>query len=110
MLELLERQERLTVNQWKLVSAAILGGALGSLAVVLDGFALGVASASRQLAYAQSPLIHQSIGAGTVRGAISGAGWPIASAGGGLSLLRCWRDGGDDRQASEGAARWRCGL
>jgi hypothetical protein len=25
MLELLERQERLTVNQWKVVSAAILG-------------------------------------------------------------------------------------
>jgi hypothetical protein len=32
MLELLERQERLTVNQWKLIFVAILGGALGSLA------------------------------------------------------------------------------
>jgi len=70
MLELLERQERLTVNQWKVVFAAILGGALGLLAFFLDGFALGSASVSQHLTYAQSPLIHQSIGAGTVLGAI----------------------------------------
>ena len=28
MLELLERQQRLTVNQWKIISAAILGDML----------------------------------------------------------------------------------
>jgi hypothetical protein len=44
MLELLEKQERLTVNQWKVVSPAILGGALGSLAFLLPSFALGVSS------------------------------------------------------------------
>jgi hypothetical protein len=32
MLELLERQERLTVNQWKVIAAAIIGVVLGSLA------------------------------------------------------------------------------
>jgi putative MFS transporter len=70
MLELLERQERLTVNQWKLISAVILGGALGSSVSLLSGFALGSASVSQHLAYAQSPLIHQSSGVGTVLGAI----------------------------------------
>ena len=70
MLELLERQERLTVNQWKVVSAAILGGGLGSLAFFSSSFALGVASASGHLAHAQSPLIHLSTGVGTVLGAI----------------------------------------
>ena len=70
MLELLERQERLTVNQWKLVSAAILGGALGLLALYSASFALGLASASRHLTHGESALIHQSTGAGTVIGAI----------------------------------------
>jgi MFS family permease len=70
MLELLEKQERLTVNQWKLISAAVLGGALGSLAFFLPGFALGAASVTRHLTYTHSPLIHQSTGVGTVLGAI----------------------------------------
>jgi MFS family permease len=70
MLDLLERQERLTVNQWKVVTAAILGGALGSLAFLLPSFALGVASALRHLTYARSPLIHLSTGVGTVLGGI----------------------------------------
>ena len=48
MLELLERQQQLTVNQWKVISGVILGSALGLLAFYLDSFALGVASASRK--------------------------------------------------------------
>ena len=70
MLDLLERQERLTVNQWKVVTAAILGGALGSLAFLLPSFALGVVSALRHLTYARSPLIHLSTGVGIVLGGI----------------------------------------
>jgi MFS transporter, putative metabolite:H+ symporter len=70
MLDLLERQERLTVNQWKVVTVAILGGALGSLAFLLPSFAVGVASALRHLTYARSPLIHLSTGVGTILGGI----------------------------------------
>ena len=54
MLELLERQERLTVNQWKMIAAAIIGVALGSLAFFFANFALGVVSASQHLTYGQS--------------------------------------------------------
>jgi putative MFS transporter len=64
----LEQQERLTLNQWKIISVAILGGTLGSLAFFLDSFALGAASASRHLTYAQSPLIRLSVGVGSVLG------------------------------------------
>ena len=70
MWELLERQERLTGNQWKVIAAAILGVALGSLAFFLAGFGLGFASASQHSGYAQSPLIHLSTGSGSVLGPV----------------------------------------
>ena len=70
MLELLERQERLTVNQWKLIFVAILGGALGSLAFFLDSFTLGFTSASRHLTSTQSSLINLVTGVGSVLGAV----------------------------------------
>ena len=44
MLELLERQERLTVNQWKIISAAILGDMLD----FFDFFLIGAHSSSQQ--------------------------------------------------------------
>ena len=70
MWELLERQERLTGNQWKVIAAAILGVALGSLAFFLASFGLGFASASRHVGYAQSPLIQLSAGSGSVLGPV----------------------------------------
>ena len=70
MLELLERQERLTVNQWKLIFVAILGGALGSLAFFLDSFTLGFTRASRHLTSTQSSLINLVTGVGSVLGAV----------------------------------------
>jgi putative MFS transporter len=70
MLELLERQERLTVNQWKAIVAAIIGVVLGSLAFFFASFALGVASASQHLTYAQSPLIQLVVGGGSVLGSL----------------------------------------
>ena len=40
MLELLERQKRLTVNQWKIISAAILGDMLDFFDFFLIGYVL----------------------------------------------------------------------
>ncbi len=40
MLELLERQQRLTVNQWKIISAAILGDMLDFFDFFLIGYVL----------------------------------------------------------------------
>jgi hypothetical protein len=62
------------------VTAAILGGALGSLAFLLPSFALGVASALRHLTYARSTLIPLSTGVGTVLGASSSTRGRAASA------------------------------
>jgi MFS transporter, putative metabolite:H+ symporter len=70
MWELLERQERLTSHQWKIIAAAILGVALGSLTFFLASFGLGFARASQHLGYAQSPLIQLSAGSGGVLGPI----------------------------------------
>jgi MFS transporter, putative metabolite:H+ symporter len=70
VLERLERQRRLIVTQWKVVSAAILGGTLGSLSVFLDGFALGLFSASHDLSSAQSSSVPLWMAAGIVLGAI----------------------------------------
>jgi putative MFS transporter len=79
MLELLEGQQRLTANQWKLISAAILGIALGSLAFFLANFTLGFAS--QHLTYAQSPLIQLSVGGSSVLGP---AVW------GWMAAIRAW--------------------
>ena len=70
MLELLERQERLTRNQWKLIAVVVLGGLLGSLAFFLDSFTLGLFSTSRHLTPAQYPLVHQFTEVGALLGAV----------------------------------------
>ena len=70
MLELLETQERLTLNQWKMIAAAILGGALGLSLFFLASFALGFTNASRNLADPRSPLIQLLIGGSSVVGPV----------------------------------------
>jgi MFS transporter, putative metabolite:H+ symporter len=69
MLELLERQTRLTVNQWKIVVAAILGDMLDFFDYYLIGFVLAFVVGGWHLTYGQSAMILLSAGIGAVPGA-----------------------------------------
>jgi MFS transporter, putative metabolite:H+ symporter len=53
MLELLERQKRLTVNQWKIISAAILGDLLDFFDFFLIGYVLAFIVGDWKLTYLQ---------------------------------------------------------
>jgi len=70
MLELLERQERLTVNQWKIISAAILGDMLDFFDYGLIAFALAFIVGQWKLTYGQSAMILLAAGIGAVPGAL----------------------------------------
>ena len=69
MLDLLERQTRLTGNQWKIISAAILGDMLDFFDFFLIGFVLAFIVGSWHLTYGQSACILLSAGIGAVPGA-----------------------------------------
>lgn len=69
MLEHLERQKRLTANQWKIVTAAILGDMLDFFDYFLIGFVLAFVVGGWHLTYGQSALILLSAGIGAVPGA-----------------------------------------
>src|SRR5271168_2458987 len=69
MLEALERQQHLTANQWKIVSAAILGDMLDFFDFFLIGFVLAFIVGAWHLTYAQSAWILLSAGIGAVPGA-----------------------------------------
>src|SRR6478735_12759952 len=69
MLERLERQEKLTTNQWKIIATANVGDMLDFFDFFLIGYVLAFILKEWQLTYAQSAVILVSAGLGTVPGA-----------------------------------------
>jgi putative MFS transporter len=69
MLERLERQTRLTVNQWKIMIAAILGDMLDFFDYFLIGYVLAFIVHDWNLTYGQSAMILLAAGVGAVPGA-----------------------------------------
>jgi putative MFS transporter len=69
MLERLERQERLTANQWKIIATAGVGDMLDFFDFFLIGYVLAFILKEWHLTYGQSALILISAGLGAVPGA-----------------------------------------
>jgi putative MFS transporter len=69
MLERLERQERLTANQWKIIATAGVGDMLDFFDFFLIGYVLAFILKDWHLTYGQSALILTSAGLGAVPGA-----------------------------------------
>ena len=70
MLELLDRQTRLTGNQKKIVAAAVIGDMLDYFDFGLIGFALAFIVGPWKLTYGQSAMILLTSGIGGVPGAL----------------------------------------
>jgi len=70
MLDILERQQKLTTNQWKIISAAILGDMLDFFDYGLIAFALAFIVGHWKLTYGQSAMILLAAGIGAVPGAL----------------------------------------
>jgi MFS transporter, putative metabolite:H+ symporter len=68
MLEALERQTRLTVNQWKIVSAAILGDMLDFFDFFLIGYVLTFIVKEWHLSFMESGVILLAAGLGAIPG------------------------------------------
>jgi len=68
MLERLERQEKLTSNQWKIIATAGIGDMLDFFDFFLIGYVLAFILKDWQLTYGQSALILISAGLGAVPG------------------------------------------
>jgi putative MFS transporter len=69
MLELLERQQRLTVNQWKIISAAILGDLLDFFDFFLIGYVLAFIVGEWKFTFLESGMILLAAGIGATPGA-----------------------------------------
>jgi putative MFS transporter len=69
MLEALERQQKLTVNQWKIVSAAILGDMLDFFDFFLIGYVLTFIVKEWHLSFMESGVILLAAGVGAIPGA-----------------------------------------
>ncbi len=69
MLERLERQEKLTANQWKIIATAGVGDMLDFFDFFLIGYVLAFILKDWHLTYGQSALILISAGLGAVPGA-----------------------------------------
>src|ERR1700738_2551901 len=69
MLERLERQEKLTANQWKIIATANVGDMLDFFDFFLIGYVLAFILKDWQLTYGQSAVILMSAGLGAVPGA-----------------------------------------
>src|SRR5713226_1804270 len=69
MLELLDRQKRLTVNQWKIIATANLSDLLDFFDFYLIGYALAFILKEWHLTYGESALILLASGVGAVPGA-----------------------------------------
>lgn len=69
MLERLERQERLTANQWKIIATAGVGDMLDFFDFFLIGYVLAFILKEWHLTYGQSAMILISAGLGAVPGA-----------------------------------------
>ena len=70
MLDVLEQQQKLTTNQWKIISAAILGDMLDFFDYGLIAFALAFIVGHWKLTYGQSAMILLAAGVGAVPGAL----------------------------------------
>ncbi len=69
MLEALERQQKLTVNQWKIISAAILGDMLDFFDFFLIGYVLTFIVKEWHLSFMESGVILLAAGLGAIPGA-----------------------------------------
>ncbi|HVH78389.1 MAG TPA: MFS transporter, partial [Stellaceae bacterium] len=69
MLDALERQQRLTANQWKIVSAAILGDMLDFFDFFLIGYVLTFIVKAWHLSFFESGVILLAAGLGAIPGA-----------------------------------------
>src|SRR6201982_309046 len=69
MLELLERQRKLTANQWKLIGTTNLADLLDFFDFFLIGYVLAFITKEWQLTYWQGAIILSSSGIGAVPGA-----------------------------------------
>jgi MFS transporter, putative metabolite:H+ symporter len=69
MLEILERQRRLTLNQWKIISAAILGDMLDFFDFFLIGYVLAFIVGEWHLTFLESGMILLAAGVGAIPGA-----------------------------------------
>jgi MFS transporter, putative metabolite:H+ symporter len=69
MLDMIERQTRLTLNQWKIIVAAILGDMLDFFDFYLIGYVLAFIVGPWQLTFGQSAMVLLSAGLGAVPGA-----------------------------------------
>ena len=69
MLDVLERQQKLTLNQWKIVSAAILGDMLDFFDFFLIGYVLAFIVRAWHLSYLESGVILLAAGVGAIPGA-----------------------------------------
>jgi len=68
MLQYLERQKKLTANQWKIIATANVGDMLDFFDFFLIGYVLAFILKEWQLTYGQSGLILISAGVGAVLG------------------------------------------
>ena len=69
MLDMIERQTRLTLNQWKIIVAAILGDMLDFFDFYLIGYVLAFIVGPWKLTFGQSAMVLMSAGLGAVPGA-----------------------------------------
>lgn len=74
MFEVLDRQSKLTANQWKILAAAIVGDALEFFDYFLIGFVLAFVIGPWKLTFGQSAIVLLSSGIGAIIGAY-GWGW-----------------------------------
>ena len=68
--ELLERQKKLTVNQWKIIATANLGDMLDFFDFFLIGYVLAFIVGPWHLTFGQSAMVLVSSGLGAVPGAL----------------------------------------
>ena len=72
MHELLERQDRLTLNQWKIIATANLGDMLDFFDFFLIGYVLAFIVGPWHLTFGQSAMVLVSSGLGAARGLLLG--------------------------------------
>jgi MFS transporter, putative metabolite:H+ symporter len=80
MIELLERQKKLTVNQWKLICTANLADLLDFFDFFLIGYVTAALTKQWSLTYWEGGAILLASGLGAVPGAFFWAGWATGSA------------------------------
>src|SRR3984957_13015346 len=69
MLDMIERQTRLTLNQWKIIVAAILGDMLDFFDFYMIGYVLAFIVGPWKLTFGQSAMVLLSAGLGAIPGA-----------------------------------------